>query len=152
MVQTRKKATTTYYQVLGISHAATSQEIRKAYHQLAKIYHPDTKVGLSDVGKETYVNRLKEINKAYAVLSHPKLRKHYDISLNQQVVPWLKPQAKQSANPFFSEKITETQSKGFLNRLCSSFYHLTRPFWAGKRAFIRGVNELCKGALTVERY
>ena len=122
MVQIGKKPTTTYYQVLGISHAATSQEIRKAYHQLAKIYHPDTKVGLSEVGKETCVNRLKEINKAYAVLSHPKLRRHYDISLNEQVVPWVKSQAKQSVNPFFSENMIETRLKGFLNRLWSSFY------------------------------
>lgn len=122
MVQMANKSTMNYYQVLGISYSATPLEIRKAYHKLVKIYHPDTNVGLSDVGQEKCVNRLKDINKAYAVLSHPKQRRHYDISLNEQLTPWVKSQAKLSANPFFSQNIIESKSKGFLNRLWSSFY------------------------------
>jgi DnaJ-class molecular chaperone len=121
MYQMAKTSTINYYQVLGISHSATPQEIRKAYHKLAKIYHPDHLVGFSQL-QEQGVKKLKGINKAYTVLSHPNLRRRYDMSLNEQIVPWVKSQAKHSANPFFSEKIIESKSKGFLNRLSSSFY------------------------------
>ena len=62
-----------YYQVLGVNRDATPQTIKEAYRRLAFQYHPDqNRENLSAVEK------MKEINEAYAVLSDPKKRKDYD--------------------------------------------------------------------------
>ncbi|CAA6818816.1 MAG: DnaJ-class molecular chaperone CbpA [uncultured Sulfurovum sp.] len=53
-----------HYEVLGISENSTKQEIKKAYRNLAKIYHPD----LTFSKKEEYTVILQKINKAYEVL------------------------------------------------------------------------------------
>lgn len=61
-----------YYDILGISRNATKEEIKTAYRNLAKKYHPDTN-SESDEVKE----RFQEIQEAYAVLSDPEKRKMY---------------------------------------------------------------------------
>ena len=51
------------YKVLGVSPTATDDEIKKAYRELARKYHPDNYVDspLSDLAEE----KMKEINEAY---------------------------------------------------------------------------------------
>jgi molecular chaperone DnaJ len=62
-----------YYQVLGVARGAALADIKKAYRKLARKYHPDLNPG--DKNAEA---RFKEIQAAYAVLSDPKKRSHYD--------------------------------------------------------------------------
>ncbi|HIZ55701.1 MAG TPA: molecular chaperone DnaJ [Firmicutes bacterium] len=62
-----------YYESLGISKTASEDEIKKAYRQLAKKYHPDLNPG----DKEAEA-RFKEINEAYEVLSDSQKRARYD--------------------------------------------------------------------------
>ncbi len=62
-----------YYEVLGVSKTATDAELKKAYRQLAKKYHPDINPG----DKEAEA-KFKEASEAYAVLSDPEKRRHYD--------------------------------------------------------------------------
>jgi DnaJ-domain-containing protein 1 len=59
-----------YYRILGLTRAASADEIKKAYRRLARQYHPDGQVGDED--------KLKTINAAYAVLSDPTQRTQYD--------------------------------------------------------------------------
>ena len=62
-----------FYEVLGVSRAASDAEIKKAYRKLAKKYHPD-----SNPNDTVAAERFKEINEAYDVLSDPEKKKLYD--------------------------------------------------------------------------
>lgn len=61
-----------YYEVLGVSKDATDEEIKKAYRQIAKKYHPDV-----NPTKEAEAI-FKEASEAYAVLSNKEKREQYD--------------------------------------------------------------------------
>src|SRR6056297_1511428 len=60
------------YDVLGVSRKASAEEIRRAYRQLARKYHPD-------VSTETDASeRFAEVTQAYEVLSDEERRARYD--------------------------------------------------------------------------
>ena len=61
-----------YYEILGIPRGASEGEIKSAFRNLARKYHPD--VSQEDDAEE----RFKEINEAYAVLSDQDKRAAYD--------------------------------------------------------------------------
>lgn len=62
-----------YYNILGVSEKASQEEVKKAYWQLAKKWHPDA--NLTD---KTAEDRFKEINEAYEVLGDVFKRNKYD--------------------------------------------------------------------------
>ena len=62
-----------YYEVLGVSKTATDEEIKKAYRQQAKKYHPDLHPGDDEAEA-----KFKEINEANEVLSDKEKRAKYD--------------------------------------------------------------------------
>jgi molecular chaperone DnaJ len=61
-----------YYDVLGVSKDADDAELKRAFRELARKYHPDINAG------DDAEDRFKEANEAYAVLSDPKARARYD--------------------------------------------------------------------------
>lgn len=61
-----------YYEVLGVNKVATEAEIKKAYRNLARTYHPD-------INKTPDAEQLfKEISEANEILSDPEKRARYD--------------------------------------------------------------------------
>jgi len=63
-----------YYIILGVGTTATANEIKAAYRELAKKYHPDK--NHDNKSAEEY---FKEIQQAYSILSNPEKRKKYDL-------------------------------------------------------------------------
>lgn len=62
-----------YYEILGVSPSATSQEIKKSFRNLAMKYHPD-KNRNSEESKQKFM----KIVEAYEVLSDEQARRSYD--------------------------------------------------------------------------
>ena len=60
------------YDVLGVDHNATSEQIKKAYKKLANKHHPDKERGDEEL--------FKRINQAYETLIDPVKRQSYDIT------------------------------------------------------------------------
>lgn len=62
-----------YYDILGVSKNASDDEIKKAYRNLAKKYHPDLNPGNAEAAE-----KLKEVNQAFSVLSDKTKKQNYD--------------------------------------------------------------------------
>lgn len=70
-----------YYRILELDTSKVSlEEIKVAYRNLAKKYHPDI-----NVGNKRAEERFKDINEAYRVLSNSSSKKKYDRMWNSKV-------------------------------------------------------------------
>ena len=67
----------TYYDVLNISADASAEEIKQAYRDLIKRWHPDL-----HPGDESAAIKAREINEAYEVLIDPIKKSRYDAYLS----------------------------------------------------------------------
>ena len=70
-----------YYKILGLETSKISQkELKNAYRESAKKYHPDVNIG-DRIAEE----KIKDINEAYKILSNPKTKRKYDRIWNNSV-------------------------------------------------------------------
>ena len=94
-----------YYEVLGLTAEAPAEEIRIAYRKLAKANHPD-----KHQGDPAYVEKFKDIQEAYDVLSDAEKRKEYDAQLARQK-SYNKKDAKKSAANKKSDKSSDNSAQ-----------------------------------------
>lgn len=67
-----------YYEVLGLSKGASTDDIKGAYRKAALKWHPDRWVSGTDAEKKTAEEKFKEASEAYSVLSDPDKKARYD--------------------------------------------------------------------------
>ena len=110
-----------YYKILGIdNNKATPEEIKSAYREQAKKYHPDIN-SESNFSEE----RFKDINEAYKVLSTPASRRKYDRMWNSNIGKKKKTEESKREegsvfsnffNMFFGEQIVDKEEKTKKNK------------------------------------
>ncbi|TDY42418.1 DnaJ-like protein [Alicyclobacillus sacchari] len=66
----------THYEVLGITSAASANEIKAAYRRAAKTWHPDVHPDRAFAERQ-----FRKIAQAFSILSDPIMREQYDLSL-----------------------------------------------------------------------
>ena len=88
----------THYDQLGIKPTASPQQIRRAFRDLSKLYHPDT----TELPAAEATEKFQQLNEAYAILSSPDRRWVYDqqagysrISVMQPLEPLNRPRPPQ---------------------------------------------------------
>ncbi len=91
----QQRVATSYYGLLGVQPTASPQQIRQAYRDLSKLYHPDT----TTLGAELATIKFQKLNEAYATLSNAERRLAYDQKIGYSSVPVVQtlPSLKQEA-------------------------------------------------------
>lgn len=67
-----------YYEVLGLTKAATDDDIKKAYRRLSSAHHPDKHTSATPEERAKHEALFKEAKEAYEVLSDARRREAYD--------------------------------------------------------------------------
>jgi curved DNA-binding protein CbpA len=78
---------TTYYQLLGLQPNASVQDIRRAYRDLSKLYHPDTTALPAAIA----TRKFQALNEAYATLSSPESRQAYNHKIGYSTIAVMQP-------------------------------------------------------------
>ncbi len=118
-----------FYRILGVARDATPQEIKKAFREKAKKFHPDI-----NRGSQEY---FKKVIKAYEILIDPEKRKNYDRKLENR-----------SIFEIFSEKVSDIigfnplPKKGKdINK--NIFISIKDGFYGSRKSIIYRRKELC---------
>jgi curved DNA-binding protein CbpA len=83
-----------YYEILGVSPTATSEEIKRAYLDKSYLLHPDRLAGVPESAKNMAEGELKKVNVAYDTLKDPRARREYDVewrSIKEKAKPVVEP-------------------------------------------------------------
>jgi molecular chaperone DnaJ len=94
------------YAILGVSRSAGQDDIKKAYRNLARRYHPDR-----NADDEEAADRFREIAEAYETLSQPELRARYD-----RLGPLYRPDGRPPSPDEVTDWVTDTIGGMFRKR------------------------------------
>jgi curved DNA-binding protein CbpA len=72
-----------YYELLGVLPLADDAALRRAFHEFARAFHPDSHVGADASTLEKVRRVFQRGAEAYRVLADPELRLRYDLALQQ---------------------------------------------------------------------
>lgn len=103
-----------HYMVLNVKPISSPDEIRKAYRELSKKYHPDLNPGK----KAASDDRMKELVAAYSVLNDKEKRKEYDAQAQFQYRRFSKNREKPDKKDFTKHK---PKQQGFLRKFFGFF-------------------------------
>lgn len=80
-----------YYSLLGLSYPSNSKEIKIAYKNLAKQFHPDRNIGNEEIAQQNF----SRINFAYQVLGNETEKENYDFLYHKYMLqePYLNPES-----------------------------------------------------------
>ncbi len=117
-----------YYQVLGVAKTASAEEIRKAYRELAKKYHPD-----HNPGNKKAEEKFKDINEAYQVLKDKEKRARYD-QLGSSYREW-EQKGGNSSNYNWSDWYSNARPKGTSGNTVQDFGDFFGSDFSGAEQF-----------------
>jgi curved DNA-binding protein CbpA len=132
-----------HYQVLGVEEKATQAQIKKAYHELARKWHPDKNKKTDEA-----TAKFKEISEAYQVLSDEDKRAEYDkeLAIKRLSARRRTPIFRQSYTEFdasFNQAFTLYESlKQRYNRLYKEFQDTNSERYSCSRDYQRATIEL----------
>ena len=106
---TAAQENSSYYSLLGLHPSASVIEIRRAYRELSKHYHPDT----TKLSTEIATTKFQELNLAYATLSNPERRTTYDYLIGYSRLSVI--QAPSYLDRSVHSKIKSTKSSAYLD-------------------------------------
>lgn len=89
-----------YYTLLGLHPSASAMDIRRAYRELSKQYHPDT----TSLPKAIATAKFQELNQAYATLSHLERRSNYDLQIGYSRLSVIQ-------SPSYSDRLSQSATK-----------------------------------------
>ena len=81
-----------FYEVLGVSNTCSSDDVRRAYHQLARQYHPDKRSPVVSANSNDSAVKSQQqqlflcVQEAYETLRNTELRRQYDAKLQQDAL------------------------------------------------------------------
>ena len=97
-----------YYALLGVHPSASPIEIRRAYRESSKKYHPDT----TTLPTATAKAKFQALNEAYAVVSNPDRRLSYDRQVGYSRVLLVQPQEHFQS---FKPRVDKYRSSAYLD-------------------------------------
>ena len=103
-----------YYDILGVDVKASPDEIKSAYHNLVKKYHPDV-----NKNKKQATEKLKQINEAYGVLGNLAKRAEYDYMGHVETQEYDQTETtntQTSAEPYKSQQYSKPSAKKHIFR------------------------------------
>lgn len=103
-----KALASSYYTLLGVHPSASVRDVRNAYRELSKLYHPDT----TALPPALATAKFQELNEAYATLSNPERRLAYDQKIGYSRVAVVQPLPSLNLS---SNRLRPTSSSAYLD-------------------------------------